>query len=77
MLGVLAALYRNSLFDRVVNAATLTTISMPEFFMAYLLMLFLSVKLHWFPSLASVDLDTPMGERLLRCTLRFDARCRG
>lgn len=68
-LGILAALYRNSLFDRIVNAVTLTTISMPEFFMAYLLMLFLSVKLHWFPSLASVDLDTPMAEQLLRCAL--------
>lgn len=69
ILGIMAALYRNSMFDRVVNALTLTTISMPEFFMAYLLMLFLSVKLHWFPSLASVDMDTPMLERLTRCAL--------
>ena len=38
-LGVLAALYRNSWFDRMVNAVTLTTISFPEFFVAYILML--------------------------------------
>ena len=30
-LGLLAALYRNSFFDRVINALTLTTISFPEF----------------------------------------------
>ncbi|TIV08004.1 MAG: ABC transporter permease, partial [Mesorhizobium sp.] len=36
-LGILAALYRNSWFDRVVNTVTLTTISFPEFFVAYML----------------------------------------
>lgn len=68
-LGVLAALYRNSPFDRVVNAVTLTTISMPEFFMAYMLMLFLAVTWQVFPSLASVDADTPFWERVYRCAL--------
>ncbi|MBK8157653.1 MAG: ABC transporter permease [Rhodospirillaceae bacterium] len=68
-LGILAALYRNSLFDRIVNSVTLTTISMPEFFMAYLLMLFLSVKLRWLPGLASVDAETELLERITRCAL--------
>ncbi|WP_133614145.1 ABC transporter permease [Dongia mobilis] len=68
-LGILAALYRNSPFDRIVNSVTLTTISMPEFFMAYILMLFLAVKLQMFPSLASVDADTPLWERIYRCAL--------
>ncbi|WP_263484769.1 MULTISPECIES: ABC transporter permease [unclassified Mesorhizobium] len=36
-LGILAALYRNSWFDRLVNTVTLTTISFPEFFVAYML----------------------------------------
>ncbi|HEV7251882.1 MAG TPA: ABC transporter permease [Mesorhizobium sp.] len=36
-LGILAALYRNGWFDRLVNGVTLTTISIPEFFVAYLL----------------------------------------
>jgi peptide/nickel transport system permease protein len=36
-LGILAALYRNSWFDRLVNSVTLTTISFPEFFVAYML----------------------------------------
>lgn len=68
-LGILAALYRNSLFDRVVNAVTLTTISMPEFFMAYILMLFLAVKFRLFPGLASVDADTEFFTRIYKCVL--------
>ena len=42
-LGVLAALYRNTIFDRVVNIFTLASISFPEFFVAYILILFLAV----------------------------------
>jgi peptide/nickel transport system permease protein len=33
----MAALHRNSWFDRIVNSVTLTTIAMPEFFIAYIL----------------------------------------
>ena len=36
-LGVLAALDRNSIFDRVANVSTLTSISSPEFFLGYVL----------------------------------------
>ena len=39
LLGVLAALLRNSVFDRVSNAGALTSISFPEFFVAYILIL--------------------------------------
>ena len=45
ILGMLAALYRNSLFDRIINLVTLTSISVPEFFVAYILMLFLAIEL--------------------------------
>jgi len=74
-LGLLAALYRNTLFDRVINALTLTTISFPEFFVAYILMLFLAVKAFpfvghaLFHSLSNVSADTPFGERIFRCAL--------
>jgi ABC-type dipeptide/oligopeptide/nickel transport systems, permease components len=37
ILGMLAALYRNTIFDRLINVATLTAISSPEFFIAYIL----------------------------------------
>ena len=68
-LGMLAALYRNSWFDRIINATTLTAISFPEFFTAYILMLILAVKLHWFPSLAKVNPDMAFDERLYRIAL--------
>jgi peptide/nickel transport system permease protein len=68
-LGLLAALYRNSIFDRAVNAVTLTTISFPEFFVAYILMLFLAVKFPIFHSLSNVSLDMPFFERLQRSAL--------
>ncbi|MEZ5774438.1 MAG: ABC transporter permease [Hyphomicrobiaceae bacterium] len=68
-LGITAALYRNSLYDRTVNALTLTTISFPEFFVAYMLMLFLAVKYPIFYSLANVSADTPLLERISRIAL--------
>ena len=54
-LGVLAALYRNSLFDRIVNSVTLTTIASPDFLVAYVLMFFFAIKLRWFYSLSTVS----------------------
>lgn len=63
-LGILAALYRNSWFDRSINVFTLSSISFPEFFVAYILILVFSVKLGWFPSLSDVSPETPLLERL-------------
>jgi peptide/nickel transport system permease protein len=68
-LGVLAALYRNGWFDRLVNSLTLTTISFPEFFVAYVLMLFFAVRWHILPSLSNVTPEMEFGERLYRCAL--------
>jgi peptide/nickel transport system permease protein len=69
ILGMLAALYRNSFFDRAINVLTLTSISSPEFFLAYILMLFLVSDLHLFPSLSTVDQDTSFVDRVYRCAL--------
>jgi peptide/nickel transport system permease protein len=68
-LGVLAALYRNSIFDRLVNVVTLTSISFPEFFVAYILILFLSVNAGWFPSISNISDDLSFWERVYRCVL--------
>src|SRR5262249_17318517 len=68
-LAIPTALYRNSWFDRAVNAITLTTISLPEFLIAYVLMLFLAVRPPIFYSLATVSPDTPLLERLGRSVL--------
>jgi len=68
-LGLTAALWRGSIYDRAVNATTLSTISMPEFFVAYILILVLGSLYPVFPSLANVSLETPFWERLYRCAL--------
>jgi peptide/nickel transport system permease protein len=68
-LGITAALYRNSLYDRVINATTLTTISFPEFFVAYILILLFSQIFFGFPSLANVTAETPFWERVEKCIL--------
>jgi peptide/nickel transport system permease protein len=69
ILGLLAALYRYSLFDRIVNIVALTSVSSPEFFLAYILMFFLAVKFPIFYSLGTVNTNTPFDERLLRTAL--------
>ena len=55
ILGVIVALLRNSLFDRVANVLSLTAISSPEFFLGYILILYLAVKTAMFPSIASLS----------------------
>jgi peptide/nickel transport system permease protein len=63
-LGVMAALYRNSFFDRAVNVVSLTSISSPEFFLAYILIMFLAVKFPIFVSLASITPSMSFLDRL-------------
>lgn len=63
-LGVFAALYRNRWPDRGINVLALTAISLPEFFIAYVLIFFFTVKLGWLPSLATVSPETPFLKRL-------------
>ena len=69
VLGMLAALYRNSWFDRMLNTSALSAVSFPEFFVAYLLILVFSVKLGWFPSLSNLAPDATFGTILERSVL--------
>ncbi len=68
-LGAMAALYRNSWFDRIVNSVTLTTIAMPEFFIAYILVYVFAVKLRIFYPNSTVSIGTPFLEHLYRAAL--------
>ena len=69
ILGLLAALYRNSWFDRAINVVTLSSISFPEFFVAYILILIFAINLDWFPALSIVSPDTPFWERVYKVIL--------
>ncbi len=64
LLGIMAAVWRRSYFDKIVNTLTLLTVSVPEFFFGYILIIFFSVKLGWLPSLSMVNEDMSLGERL-------------
>ena len=64
LLGILAALYRNSLFDRMISMVTLSMISFPEFFIAYIFIAVLSAKLGLFPSIASINDQMSLWDKL-------------
>src|SRR5690606_1884974 len=68
-LGLLSALWRGSWFDRIANVATLSAISFPEFFIAYILMFWLSVRMGWLPSIADPGASPRLGEMLSRAFL--------
>src|SRR6056297_3186296 len=69
VLGIIVALLRNSVFDRVANVATLTSISSPEFFLGYILILFLAVKVPLFPAIAGLSGDMNLFQLLERTFL--------
>jgi peptide/nickel transport system permease protein len=68
-LGVLAALARNTAFDKVTNATGLVAISSPEFFLGYILIVFFAVQNQVFPAISSVSPDMPFFDRVYRTTL--------
>lgn len=69
ILGMLTALYRNSWFDRVMNTMALSSVSFPEFFVAYLLILLFSIKLDWLPSMSNISPDSSFSEILVSSVL--------
>ena len=68
-LGVLAALYRNTFFDKSISVTTLGAISFPEFFVAYILVLLFAIKVNLFPALANIGADTGLGDRVYNSIL--------
>lgn len=62
-LGMIAALFRNSIFDRMINVSALSAVSFPEFFLAYVLILVLAQS-GLFPSLSRIDPGMPFLDRL-------------
>jgi len=59
-LGILAAINEGKWIDKTANIISLAAISVPEFFIAYVLILFLAVRSRIFPSLATVFADMPL-----------------
>ena len=63
-LGIAAALYRESSFDKFISITTLSAISLPEFFIAYILIALFSVEFRIFPSVANVNVNMGFWDRL-------------
>ena len=56
-LGILAALKRNTLVDQLTRGGSLVAASMPAFWIAYLLIILFSIKLHLLPSFGAGGID--------------------
>ncbi|KXF51179.1 ABC transporter permease [Rhodococcus sp. SC4] len=63
-LGVLAAVYKGSLLDRLITAYTSVASTLPPFVISIGLILVLSVGLHWLPSAGYVPPDEDFGRWL-------------
>lgn len=53
----------------MISMSTLTSISFPEFFVAYVLILFLAIKFQVFPALANIGADASLAERVYNSVL--------
>jgi peptide/nickel transport system permease protein len=65
----MSAIREGRLSDRVANVLTLIAISVPEFFVGYVLIIILAIYFGWFPSLATVFPGMGIGERFYVATL--------
>ncbi len=63
-LGLLAALYQDRLADKSISIVTLIFVSLPDFLLGYLLLLFGAVKLGWFPALSRMTSSMTFAEQL-------------
>lgn len=52
VLGITSAMYRGSLFDRVVNVTAVSLVSVPEFLVATIAVMLFAVKLRWLSALS-------------------------
>jgi peptide/nickel transport system permease protein len=68
-LGIVSAIREGRFIDRASNVLTLIAISVPEFFVGYILIILFAIDLAWFPSLATVFSGMGLSERLYVATL--------
>ncbi|MBN1147509.1 MAG: ABC transporter permease [Anaerolineales bacterium] len=61
-IGVLSAVRQNSLLDRLSMAGAFLGISMPNFWLGIILIMFFSVRLHWLPVQGRIDFDAGLQE---------------
>jgi peptide/nickel transport system permease protein len=68
-LGIVTVLNRNGWIDRSITMLTRSAVALPEFFVGYVLIMFLSVQTGWFDSSSTVFPGMPLTDRLAAITL--------
>ncbi|SFE93055.1 peptide/nickel transport system permease protein [Sulfitobacter brevis] len=63
-LGLLAVRYKDRWPDKLISAVTLTTISIPEFMIGYVLIYWVSIRMGLFSSVAIINDGMSLGEKL-------------
>ena len=63
-LGLVAVRFRNTWVDKTLYTIGLATTALPEFFVAYILIFLLAVKLQWFSSMSIIFEGMTLWERL-------------
>ncbi|SFT45609.1 ABC transporter permease [Sedimentitalea nanhaiensis] len=63
-LGLLSVRFKDRWPDKLISAVTLTSISIPEFLIGYVLMYLIAVKLGWFSSVAMINDGMSLGQKL-------------
>jgi peptide/nickel transport system permease protein len=69
LLGLVAARFRNGFIDRLISSTALASTSVPDFFIGYLFIYFLSVKFRLFPGISEVHEGMPFLDKLRAITL--------
>ncbi|WP_261843751.1 ABC transporter permease [Aliamphritea ceti] len=69
ILGMVAVHFRNGIVDKLISITTITAISLPEFFIGYLLILVFAVNFGWLPSSSLVYEGMSLGEKLTAIAL--------
>nr|WP_272211355.1 ABC transporter permease [Marinicella sp. W31]MDC2877246.1 ABC transporter permease [Marinicella sp. W31] len=64
ILGLVSVLYRNRWPDKLISTITLASISVPEFMLSYILIFYIGVQLGWAPSVAMINQNMSLFERL-------------
>jgi peptide/nickel transport system permease protein len=71
--GIIAALKRGSIWDRIIVAVSLGGSALPEFVTASFLVVIFALQLGWFPTLSSTNDAMSIGEQLWRLVLPIAA----
>ena len=67
--GIIAVIFKDGLIDRVITIISISAVSVPEFFVAYILVVTLSINFPIFHAMSYVTADMGLMERISRCIL--------